>query len=208
MQINECEHLLLISSLCSHSAWSYSWDCDKSFGVHIRVSHNWLRRALYIHQRDPSLRSRRASGRITQLNRVKACAPLQISKSCFYPHVCGEKGLLKRTKTLLSGFLGWLSLIKTFSFCADVEENIWSLTNTLAQKKVVGGVFLFIILGNMEAKKYCAFTLPTMFFLSSSDTITIKKVLTARTCQRLQHLHHRLWKLHILNSKIGTLLLN
>lgn len=51
MQINECEHLLLISSLCLHSAWSYSWDCDKSFGVHIRVSYNWLQRALYIHQR-------------------------------------------------------------------------------------------------------------------------------------------------------------
>lgn len=58
MQINECEHLLLISSLCSHSAWSYSWDTDKSFGVHIRVSHNWLQRGLNIHQRDPSLRIR------------------------------------------------------------------------------------------------------------------------------------------------------
>lgn len=114
MQINECEHLLLISSLCLHSAWSYSWDCDKSFGVHIRVSHNWLQRALYIHQRDPSLRIHRASGRITQLNRVKAFAPLQISKSCFYPHICSEKGLLKQTNNTVVLVYGLIISSKTF----------------------------------------------------------------------------------------------
>lgn len=115
MQINECEHLLLISSLCSHSAWSYSWDCYKSFGVHIRVSHNWLQRALYIHQRDPSLRIRRAPGRITQLNRVKACAPLQISKSCFHPHVCSEKGLLKHTNNTVVLVYGLINSYKNTS---------------------------------------------------------------------------------------------
>lgn len=123
MQINECEHLLLISSLCSHSAWSYSWNCDKSFGVHIRVSHNWLQRALYIHQRDPSLRICSASGRITQLNRVKACAPLQISKSCFYPHVCSEKGL--------SLFMGWLILTKRLHFVQMLKKtsgSLWQIT--------------------------------------------------------------------------------
>lgn len=65
--------------------------------------------------RDPSLRIHAASGRITELNRVKACAPLQLSKSCFNHRVFSEKDLLKHAKNTVLLVCGLINSNKNTS---------------------------------------------------------------------------------------------